>query len=70
MATVTNTQFCILLCLAEVEKISGFKKSKLYQLMKEDRFPKPVRLGKRSVRWKSLAINDWINELSTEEAGQ
>ncbi len=57
----------ILLSLADVEKISGFKKSKLYQLMKEGLFPKPIRLGKRSNRWKRSSMNNWINELPTQE---
>lgn len=52
-----------LLRLSDVEAIAGFKKSKIYQLMEENRFPKPVRLGKRSVRWKSSSINTWIKGL-------
>lgn len=52
-----------LLRLSDVETIAGFKKSKIYQLMEENRFPKPVHLGKRSVRWKSSAINNWIHSL-------
>jgi prophage regulatory protein len=52
-----------LLPLADVENIAGFKKSKIYKMMADGEFPLPVRLGKRSVRWKSSSLNSWINGL-------
>jgi prophage regulatory protein len=57
-----------LLPLTDVENITGLKKSKLYQLIAEDGFPKPYRLGARSVRWKSSDIQAWISNLSQEVA--
>ena len=61
-----------LLRLPEVEAIVGLKKSKLYELIADNRFPQPVKLGTRSVRWKASAVYGWINSLPaadlTEEA--
>lgn len=54
-----------LLRLTEVETIVGLKKSKLYALIKEDRFPQPVTLGTRSVRWRASTIYGWIDGLSS-----
>lgn len=57
-----------LLRLPDVEKISGYKKSKIYNLMAEQKFPQPIRLGIRTVRWKSSEISSWIDGLSSSQA--
>ena len=48
--------------LPEVELVSGFKRSHIYNLMKTGAFPKSVKLGLRAVAWDSLAIEQWQNE--------
>jgi len=50
--------------LNEVEEIVGFKKSKLYLMVAEGSFPAPLRLGKRSIRWKASDIYKWIESIS------
>lgn len=52
----------------DVEKRSGLSRSTIYQLMTEDRFPRPVRLGKRAVGWRESDIAKWLGELSTSDA--
>lgn len=54
-----------LLRLPEVEAVVGLKKSKLYTLIQEGKFPQPVKLGTRSVRWKASAVYAWIDSLPT-----
>jgi len=44
----------------DVESIVGLKRSTIYQAMAEWHFPKPVRLGVRSVGWISTEIENWI----------
>jgi len=56
-----------LLRLEDVETAIGIKKSKVYTLLKEGKFPQPVRLGSRSVRWKSSDIQKWIADLVSQE---
>lgn len=56
-----------LLRLPEVETATGFKHTKLYQLINAGRFPAPVRLGTRAVRWRASQIQEWIDGLSTEK---
>lgn len=46
----------------EVERRTGFKRSHIYQLMKQDKFPKQVPLGDRAVGWDSVEIDQWIAE--------
>lgn len=56
-----------LLRLADVETAVGLKKSKLYSLIGEGNFPRPVKLSKRSVRWKLSDIQKWIANLASQE---
>ncbi|GKX37588.1 AlpA family transcriptional regulator [Pectobacterium polaris] len=46
----------------EVEAKTGFKRAHIYNLMKEGRFPKPIRLGVRAVGWDSVEIDRWITD--------
>lgn len=46
--------------LAEVEAITGLKKTALYQLMAEGEFPRPYKLSGRAVGWKKSEIDEWI----------
>jgi len=47
---------------SEVEAKTGFKRSHIYNLMKEDKFPKAIRLGIRAIGWDSTEIEQWIAE--------
>ena len=51
-----------ILRLEEVEAKSGFKRAHIYNLMKEGKFPKALRLGIRAVGWDSVEIDSWITE--------
>ena len=59
-----------LLRLPAVEAMAAMKKSKLYDLVKQGQFPAPVRLGPRSVRWKSTDVQAWIDNLETDATGK
>ena len=50
----------ILLRMYQVENATGLKKSALYQRIKDGSFPAAVRLGPKSVAWKSNEIQEWI----------
>lgn len=47
----------------EVEKVTGLGKSQIYAFMKLNRFPKPVRIGQRSVAWVQSDIDKWVGNL-------
>ena len=49
-----------LLRRAEVEAKTGFKRAFIYMLIKQGKFPKPVRTSTRAVRWDSVEIDQWI----------
>ncbi len=52
----------------EVETRTGLSRSTIYAMMAEDKFPKPVRLGKRAVGWTESAISEWIESRVSRDA--
>ena len=40
--------------------ITGLTNSTLYYFINEGTFPKPVKLGKRTVAWKESDITAWV----------
>lgn len=44
----------------EVLKRVGFCRSSLYHHMSQGRFPRPIKIGQRSVAWSEQAIESWI----------
>lgn len=50
----------ILLRMPQVENVTGLKKSALYQRIKEGTFPAAVRLGPKSVAWRSDEVSQWV----------
>jgi len=49
--------------LPAVLDATGQGKSKVYQLIKEGKFPAPVRLGARNVGWIESEVQKWIEDL-------
>lgn len=50
-----------LIKLPSVEKMVGLKKSKVYALIQQGAFPRPVKIG-RSSSWVESEIEQWIVE--------
>jgi prophage regulatory protein len=48
-----------LLKLAALCKLLDMARSTIYQLKKEGRFPEPIRVGYRAVRWRLSDIRAW-----------
>ena len=47
---------------ADVEARCGFKRAYLYKLIRDGKFPRPLRIGIRAVGWDSVDIDQWIAE--------
>lgn len=52
-----------LLTRAQVEGLTALGRSALYRAMREQRFPEPVKVGPRSVRWLLSEVQQWIAAL-------
>lgn len=57
-----------LLPLPEVERRTGLKKTKLYEMAFVGKFPRPIKVGARSL-WPSTAVENWI-ACQIEASGQ
>lgn len=47
----------------EVERITGLGRSCLYKLMTNGRFPRPLKISPRAVRWPEAEIRKWVGSL-------
>ena len=47
--------------LPEVIKATGYKRSAIYQLMQEGKFPQSKSLGARAVGWCSDEVQVWVD---------
>jgi prophage regulatory protein len=60
-----------LLRTPDVERRTGLKKSKLYQLMAVGEFPKPIRLTEKSIAWPESEVTHWIHaKIAESRQGQ
>lgn len=50
-----------LLRLPDVLKLVPIARSVLYGMVKEGTFPRPVKLGRRSVAWRRDDVQNWID---------
>jgi len=55
-----------LIRLPIVEENTGCKKSTIYQMIADGRFPKPVRLSARHVAWSETAVLQWVQDRIAE----
>ena len=49
-----------LLTLRDVTALTALSRSTVYVMMAEYRFPKPIRIGNRAVRWVEQEMLDFI----------
>lgn len=47
--------------ISEVQSMIGLKDSRIYQMIKEGRFPRPIKLGAAS-RWSLCAVKAWMDQ--------
>jgi prophage regulatory protein len=52
-----------LMRLETVMAVTGLRKTAIYQRISDGKFPQPVRLSARCVRWKSDDVRAWVGAL-------
>ena len=52
-----------LLTLKEICALVAFARSTVYGLMKAGKFPQPLQVSKRSVRWRRIDVEQWQSNL-------
>jgi prophage regulatory protein len=56
----------VLLRASDVRRIAGIAHSTLYRWVADGRFPRPVRVSERAVRWRSEDVVAWREGLSAD----
>ena len=51
-----------LLRLPEVERLTGLRRSAVYEKMRRGIFPRSVKTGQRTAAWPKSAVQSWIAE--------
>lgn len=54
----------------EVEKQTGLRKSRIYELISAGAFPKPVAIGGRARGWVDAEVDAWIEARIAERDSQ
>ena len=49
-----------LIPVREAAQLCGISRATIYRWVAENRFPSPVRIGGRAVRWRINEVTDWI----------
>ena len=58
LGTMSN----LFLTRREVESVVGLSKTSVYRLMRLGKFPAPIRVGQRAVRWNADEIAAWLSD--------
>jgi prophage regulatory protein len=56
-----------LLRLPDVCRLTALSKTSVYDAIKAGRFPAPLRVARRAVRWRSVDVADWLAGLETTD---
>ena len=53
----------LLISLDDVCRLVGLGRSQIYVMVRQGRFPRPVRLGRRCSRWRMATVRAWVEGL-------
>ncbi|QXN62811.1 helix-turn-helix transcriptional regulator [Serratia fonticola] len=59
-----------LIRLPEVQRRVGYGKAWVYKLIAQNRFPKPVKIGTRSIAFIESEVDEWISQRIAESRGE
>jgi prophage regulatory protein len=51
-----------ILRLPDVKEATGLSRSSIYMAVSQGKFPKPIKLGLRSVGWLGEEIEEWVRQ--------
>lgn len=58
-----------LIRMPETMRRTGYGRAWIYRLIAQGRFPKPVKIGSRSIAFVESEIDEWINQRIAESRG-
>ncbi|GLP94712.1 helix-turn-helix transcriptional regulator [Paraferrimonas sedimenticola] len=57
-----------LLTIQDVCRLTKLSRSTIYKLMRDKKFPKPIKISVRNVRWPKYVVDEWAERLATSQA--
>lgn len=51
-----------LLRLPQVREATGLARSTIYQLVCENRFPRPIKISERATAWVASEVQEWVEQ--------
>lgn len=57
-----------LIPIARVEQIAGLKRTRIYQLIRAEKFPAPYKPGGFGSRWSEVEVRNWLERLKERAA--
>ncbi|MDE9566190.1 AlpA family transcriptional regulator [Xenorhabdus bovienii] len=69
MLTITTLK-ANLIRLPEVQRRTGYGKAWIYKLIADNKFPKQIKIGTRSVAFVESEIDDWISQRIAESRSE
>ena len=51
-------------------RVVSLSRATIWRKVQDGKFPKPVRIGTRNIRWKKADIDNWIAELPVSNGDQ
>lgn len=55
-----------LIRMTDAMRRTGYGKAWIYRLISQDKFPKPVKIGSRSIAFVESEVDEWINQRIAE----
>ena len=56
-------QVDVLLDMETVARLAGLHRVSIYRLIRAGKFPQPLKIGEKAVRWRESDIKDWQDSL-------
>lgn len=53
---------------ARVEQIAGLKKTRIFEMIQEGKFPAPYKPGGAGSRWSEAEVRDWLSRVKGAQA--
>lgn len=48
--------------MPEIMRRTGYGKAWIYRLISQGKFPRPIKIGSRSIAFVESEVDDWINQ--------
>ncbi|MDU6416541.1 AlpA family transcriptional regulator [Mixta calida] len=59
-----------LIRMSETMRRTGYGKAWIYRLISQNKFPKPIKIGSRSIAFVESEVDEWINQRISESRGE